>query len=110
MTTKQITDNFVNTAVDTIQTAYIAPTDKNVIIESMSIANNSGVDASYKVYIVSDGGATYPIIPYKIAVWGRVGVGIGVVNQAIPAGGALKVESSALASIYFTTTGREITL
>ena len=35
-------------------------------------------------------------------------LGIGIVNQVIPGGGALRLEVSALNSIYFTVTGREL--
>lgn len=108
MATKQIVDNFLNTIVDTVQVAYSAPLDKNVVIESFTAANNSGVNASYKAYIVSTLGAEQPQIPFKVVVWGENDLGIGIVNQIIPAGGSLKVECSALASIYFTVTGREI--
>jgi hypothetical protein len=108
MATKQIVDNFSNTIVDTVQSPYTAPLDKNVVIESFTAANNSGVNASYKAYIVSTLGAEQPQIPFKVVVWGENDLGIGIVNQIIPAGGSLKVECSALASIYFTVTGREI--
>ena len=33
-------------------------------------------------------------------------LGIGLVNQVIPKGGSLQVESSALDSLYFTVSGR----
>jgi hypothetical protein len=41
-------------------------------------------------------------------VWGENDLGIGVVNQVIPANGSLLVESSALNSLYFTVSGREL--
>ena len=108
MTTKQIVDNFVNSIIDTVQTAYTAPSGKNVVIESVSAANNSAVNASYSAYIVSGGGVEKPQIPFKIVVWGEVDLGIGLVGQVIPASGELRVESSAINSIYFTVTGREV--
>jgi hypothetical protein len=108
MTTKQIVDNFVNTIADTVQSVFTAPTSKNVIIESFTAANNSAVNASYKAYITSTTGAERPQRPFKVVVWGELDLGIGIVNQVIPAGGSLKVESSAINSIYFTVTGREV--
>lgn len=108
MATLQISDNFSNTLVDAVQTVYTAPQLQNVVIESFTAANNSTVNASYKAYIVSPLDKEFPQRPFKIVVWGEVDLGIGVVNQVIPAGGSLKVESSAIDSIYFTVTGREI--
>lgn len=108
MTTKQIVDNFSNTIADTKQSPYQAPAAKNVIIEALTAANNSGVNASYKAYIVSSLGIEQPQRPFKVVVWGEVDLGIGIVNQIIPAGGTLKFESSAIDSIYFTVTGREV--
>jgi hypothetical protein len=108
MTTKQIASNFSNSNVDTIEDIFTASTSNNVVIESFTAANNSGVNASYKAYIVSPSGIEQPQRPFKIVVWGEVDLGIGIINQVIPAGGALRVESSALNSIYFTITGREV--
>ena len=108
MTTKQIVDNFSNTIADTVQTIFTAPTDKNVVIESFTAANNSGVNASYKAYIVSILEKEFPQRPFKIVVWGEIDLGIGLVNQIIPAGGSLRFETSAIDSIYFTVTGREV--
>lgn len=109
MATKQLTDNFLNTILNTAQVAFSSPADKNVIIDVFTITNNSAVNASYKAYIKSATGSLVPIIPFKIVVWGENDLGIGVVNQVIPAGGSLQVESSALNSLYFTASGRELT-
>tara|TARA_R110002126_G_scaffold168111_2_gene316568 strand:- start:4366 stop:4692 length:327 start_codon:yes stop_codon:yes gene_type:complete len=108
MATIQIVDNLTVTIADTPQALYTAPASQSVIIESFTAANTSAVSASYKAYITSSFGATQPQIPYKIVVWNENDLGIGIVNQIIPAGGTLKIECSALASIYFTVTGREI--
>lgn len=108
MTTKQIIDNFSNSIADTIQSPYAAPATKNVVIESFTAANNSGVNASYKAYIVSTLEKEFPQRPFKVVVWGEIDLGIGIVNQIIPAGGSLRLESSAIDSIYFTVTGREV--
>tara|TARA_R110000764_G_scaffold202802_1_gene288031 strand:- start:65 stop:388 length:324 start_codon:yes stop_codon:yes gene_type:complete len=107
MATKQIASNAVNTVIDTPETIFTAGIN-GVVVEAFTAANNSIVNASYKAYIVEQDGTQQPQIPFKVVVWGGVDLGIGVVNQIIPAGGSLKVECSALASIYFTVTGREI--
>lgn len=109
MSTKQIVDNFKNTAIDTVETAYTSPDTFGVVVEAFTATNNSASNASYKAYIVSASGSESPLIPFKIIVWGTTDLGIGIVNQVIPAGGSLRVESSALDSIHFTVTGREVT-
>ena len=108
MATIQITDNLTVTVIDAPQVIASAPVGQDIVIESFTASNTSLVNASYKAYIVSALGAEQPQIPFKVVVWGENDLGIGIVNQIIPAGGYLKVECSALASIYFTVTGREI--
>lgn len=106
MATAQILSNSVNTIVDTPETLFTA-SDRGIVIEAFTASNTSGVNASYKAYIVS-GTSEEPQIPFKIVVWGENDLGIGLVNQIIPAGAELKLETSALDSIYFTATGREV--
>ena len=108
MTIKQLTDNYLNTVIDTPQAAYSAPVDQDVVIDAFTVTNNSVVNASYKAYIKSSTGVLSPIIPFKVVVWGENDLGVGIVNQVIPAGGSLQVESSALSSLYFTSSGREL--
>ena len=98
-------NSFVNTIVDTVQTVFTASNDTQ--INAFTVANNSAVNASYKAYIVDSITTDKKIIPFKVVVWGESDLGIGLVNQVIPAGGSLKVESSALDSLYFTVTGSE---
>ena len=108
MATIQIVDNLTVSIADTPQTLYTAPVGQDVVIESFTASNTSCVNASYKAFIKSSTGAEQPQIPFKIVVWGENDLGIGVINQVIPGGGSLRIECSALASIYFTVTGREI--
>ncbi len=106
MASLQLSDNFVNNDVDTVEPIFTAGT-KGIVIESFTAANNSVVNASYKAYIKTPDGLLQPQRPFKIVVWGESDLGIGIVNQIIPAGAQLMVEASALNSIYFTVTGRE---
>lgn len=108
MASIQLSNSFVNTLVDTAQVAYAPPAGVVTTIDSFTVANNSTVNASYKAYIVSSSGSLLPQIPFKVVVWGENDLGIGVVNQVIPDGGSLMVESSALNSLYFTVSGREV--
>jgi hypothetical protein len=107
MATTQLADNFVNNAVDTPEPIFTAST-VGVVIQSFTAVNNSTVDASYKAYIKTTSGLLQPLRPFKIITWGESDLVIGVVNQIIPVGAQLMVEASALNSIYFTATGREV--
>ena len=106
MASQQLVDNFLNTFVDTPQVAGTINTVNDIAIDAFTVTNNSNVDASYKAYIKSSTGILTPIIPFKVVVWGENDLGIGIVNQVIPKGGSLQVESSALNSLYFTVSGR----
>lgn len=108
MAAKQLLDNFLNSIIDSPQSAFTAPLKQSVAIDSFTVSNNSSVNASYKAYIKSATGILSPQIPFKVVVWGENDLGIGIVNQVIPAGGSLQVESSALNSLYFTVSGREL--
>ena len=109
MASQQLVDNFINNIIDSPQVAFTAPATDAVAIDSFTVANNSNVNASYKAYIKSSTGILSPQIPFKVVVWGENDLGIGIVNQVIPAGGSLQVESSALDSLYFTVSGRILT-
>ena len=109
MATKQIASNAVNTVIDTPETIFTAGIN-GVVIEAFTAVNNSSISANYKAYIVSASGIEKPLRPFKVVVWGELDLGIGIVNQVIPAGGVLKVESSAIDSIYFTVTAREVSV
>jgi len=109
MAASQLVDNFLNTSVDAPQIAGAINPTSDIAIDSFTVANNSNVNASYKAYIKSSLGILTPIIPFKVVVWGENDLGIGIVNQVIPKGGSLQVESSALDSLYFTVSGRVLT-
>ncbi len=108
MATIQIVDNLTVSVIDTPQTLYTAPIGQSVVIESFTASNTSGVNASYKAFIKSSTGVEQPQIPFKIVTWGDNDLGIGVINQVIPGSGSLRIECSALNSIFFTVTGRDI--
>ncbi len=108
MATIQVIDNLTVSVIDTPQVLYTAPSGQDVVIESFTAANTSAVNASYRAFIVSALGAEQPQIPFKVVTWGENDLGIGVINQVIPKGGTLKLECSALNSIFFTVAGREI--
>lgn len=106
--TLQLVDNFTNSVINTAQQVFTAASNTSYVIDSFTASNTSGVNASYKAYIKSSTGVLSPQIPFKIVVWGENDLGIGIVNQVIPNGGSLHIESSSVNSIYFTVSGREI--
>jgi len=106
MATISLTNNFVNNAINTPEPLFTAG-NKGVVVEAFTASNTSSVSASYKAYIKTSVGLLQPQVPFTIVVHGNNDVGIGIVNQIIPAGAQLMVEASALNSIYFTVTGRE---
>lgn len=106
MVVLQILANVANTIIDTKEPLFTAGT-RGVVIDSFNASNTSNVNASYKAYIVSNA-TEEPQIPFKIVVWGESDLGIGLVGQLIPAGAELKLESSALDTIYFTATGHTV--
>ena len=106
MATTQILSNAVNTVADTPQTLFTAG-NSGIVIESFTASNTSSVNASYKAFIVSTA-TEQPQIPFQIVVWGENDLGIGLVNQVIPPNAELKLEVSAIDSIYFTATGRSV--
>ena len=106
MASSQLVGNFLNTFIDTPQEAVPTNTVNDIVIDAFTVTNNSTVNASYKAYIKSSTGVLTPIIPFKVVIWGENDLGIGIVNQVIPKGGSLQVESSALNSLYFTVSGR----
>lgn len=108
MASFQLIDNFLNSVVDTPESAFSNGTVDSVVIDAFTITNNSKVNASFKAYIKSSTGVLTPIIPFRIVVWGDNDLGIGIVNQVIPPGGTLQLESSALDSLYLTVSGRNV--
>ena len=106
----KLVNNFVNSAVDTIQTAYTSPiTGSGSRVDSFTASNTSTVNAAYSVYINDGISAVRAIIKNKIVVWGENDLGIGLVNQVVPPNSTLQIECTALDSIYFTISGQILT-
>lgn len=108
MATIQISNNYVNTSPNVDELVYTAPTNKETVIEAITVANNSGVNASYSLYIKAISEPLQAIVKDKIVVWGRSDLAIGAVNHIIPIGGELRFESSAINSNYLTVTARQV--
>jgi len=109
-TPKQLVSNLANISPGSIQVFYTDDgADNGTIIDAFTASNTSTVNASYKAYITTSSGTTAnPQQPFQVVVWGDFDLGSGVVNQLIPPGGTLSMESSAADSIYFTVSGKKV--
>jgi hypothetical protein len=110
MTDKVLVNGIGTSGTDTIEQFYPSPDGGNgTIITAFSAINDTGVNASYKAYIFDKGASTAnPIIPFKIVIRKTFDVGPSITNQLIPAGGTLRMETSAINSIVFRVSGVEL--
>lgn len=93
--------------VDTIETFYTAPVNSAVLITAFSASNATESNKTYKAYIYSSTGvAEDASIPQTILVRDAGDFGALIVGHLIPAGGSLRMESSAANSVLFRATGR----
>lgn len=107
MTDIVLVPSVTNTAANTIEVFYTAPSSSDgTLITAFSAINNSGVNASYKAYIYDSSGAVVDaVIPRKIVVRDRFDTAPSITNHLIPNGGSLRMESSAANSITFRVSG-----
>lgn len=101
--------NQSNSAVDTIQDFYTSPLDgAGTKIRAFTASNDTTSSKTYKGYIFSSSGALVSaIIPQTIVVRDRSDIGPTIIDQVIPAGGSLRMETSAIGGINFYVTGFE---
>lgn len=101
--------NDKNTAPDTIEAFYTSPASGlGTRIKSFTAANDSSASVSYKAYIYSSsGGAVDAVIPQTIVVKDKADFGPAIINQVIPPGGTLRMESSTADALNFYVTGVE---
>ena len=109
MATDSVLVNGVTTSVaNTLETIYIASSD--TLIKAVTVTNPTNINASYLMDIVpSDEDTTKPEIPFRVVVRLKTDLAPEVIGQVIPAGGTLRVETSAANSISFRVTGRVLT-
>lgn len=109
MTDTVLVNNYQSLAADTVEVIYTSPSNGlGTKIKAFTATNNTDSAKSYKAYIYDSSGALVSaIIPITDIARDRYDVGAAAVNQVIPKGGTLRVESSAIASINFYVTGVE---
>jgi hypothetical protein len=101
--------NQTSSIADTIEKMYESPASgAGTRVTAFTASNDTTTSHSYKAYIFnSAGGLEKAIVPQTIVVRDRVDFGSSIVNQLIPAGGTLRVESSDAGSISFYVSGIE---
>ena len=99
-----------NTVANTIETFFTSPAGEGgTVITAFTASNNTASNKTYKAYIFTAAGDNEgAIIPVKIVKRKRFDVGASIVNQIIPAGGTLRMESSEADSIIFTVSGKNL--
>ena len=80
-TSMMLVNKGVNTLVDTPESIYKSPSSGNgTIITSVTVANNSTSNKSYKAYIVSAGeSAINPQTPFRVVVWADIDLATGTI-------------------------------
>lgn len=100
-----LVDGVFATVADTLQIIFTAADD--TLIKAVTASNVTEINASYEMNIVpSDNDITKPEIPFRQVLRLKADTGAEVVNHVIPAGGTLRVSTSAANSIAFRVTGR----
>lgn len=100
-----IVDGVFTTTANTLEIIYTASVD--VLIKAVTASNTTEINAAYSMNIVpANGDTTKPEIPYRIVTRLNTDTAAEAVNHVIPAGGTLRVSTTAANSIAFRVTGR----
>lgn len=110
MANEVLVESKLSTAANTIEIFYTSPaTSDGTIITAWTATNNTNSNRIYKAYIFNSSGVVLQaIIPQKIIVRDRFDLGSGIVNQLIPPGGTIRIETDLANSIVFRISGNEL--
>lgn len=110
MATTVLVNSATNSVANTVQPFYNAPADgAGTIITAFTATNNTGANASYKAYIFGPSQSGLgAVTPLKVVIRNRFDPGNAIVNQVIPAGGTLEMETNIIGAIDFRVTGNEL--
>jgi len=104
MTDIAIIQNKTNAAPDVIEAFYTDSSINGTRVKAFTASNSTETSISYKAYIYdSTGVLVSAVIPMTIVVRDRTSYGQGIVNQVIPPGGSLRVESSNIGLNFYVT-------
>lgn len=101
--------NRTSLAADTIESFYISPSQgAGTVVAAFTASNDTTSSKTYKAYIFNVAGdLVSSVIPQTIVVRDRASTGPSIIDQLIPAGGTLRVESSSADGLNFFVTGTE---
>ena len=101
--------NQKSAVADTVETFYTSPPGGlGTRITAFTATNNTVSSKTYKAYIYNSAGALVSaIIGQTIVVPDKSDFGAPIVNQLMPAGGTIRVESSDADSLNFYASGIE---
>lgn len=104
-----IVQNKQSTVPDTVESFYASPVQgTGTVISAFTASNDTTSSKTYKAYIYDSFGAVVSaVIPQTIVVRDRADSGPSIVNQTIPPGGTLRMESSSAGGLSFYVTGVE---
>lgn len=110
MTTLVLVNSEQTSVANTIEDFYTSPSDSaGTIITAFTATNNTGSNRTYKAYIFDSSGVALPAVsPLKIIIRNRFDLGSSIINQIIPAGGTLRMETDQANTIAFRVTGKEL--
>jgi len=110
MATTTLVNSVSSSLANTVQSFYNSPPGGGgTIITAFTATNNTGANASYRAYIVDLSGVIKgAVLPLKVVIRNRFDPGNAIVNQVIPAGGSLQMETNIIAAIDFHVTGNEL--
>ena len=110
MATTVFVNSVPNSLANTVQSFYNAPAGGGgAIITAFTATNNTGANASFRAYIFdSSGGILGAVLPLSVVIRNRFNPGNAIVNQVIPAGGSLRMETNIIGAIDFRVTGNEL--
>jgi len=99
-----------STTADTIEIFYTSPASGGgTLITAFTATNNTNANHLYKAYIFDSIGAVLEAVtPQKIIIRDKFDLGSGIINQLIPAGGTLRMESDQASTIVWRASGKEL--
>ncbi len=110
MATTVLVNSTASSLANTVQSFYTSPAGGGgTIITAFTATNNTGANASFRAYIFDSSGAILgAVLPLKVVIRNRFDPGNAIVNQVIPAGGSLQMETNIIGAIDFRVTGNEL--
>ena len=106
-----VANSFTTNLANNVEALYTNTTNGGAVIKAVTASNTTKINASYIMYIVdAEGAVIKPIVPFQVVIRLKADTPPEAINQVVPPGGSIQVETSAANSIAFTVTVRELIL